>query len=377
MPNTSLTDHIRPATSPATASRQREPSTTIGSPGAGGGFDVVYAPLLLDFPELVAELGGDPAPLLQRVGIEPAELAGGSFNATYRQLVNLLEIAATDLQSPDFGMRLARRQQDSKEFGPLGTVMKCSTTFGDALDYVCSHNYVHSLAARVWLQQLTTERAVFVGHDILLDGLPNKSQVMEQVMLIGHLTSMEMTGGRARARRIHFRHQPVSPLRVYLKNFGCEVRFGQNEDGVVYSMEDLAQPIIDPDSRAFEEMIAFIERHFTDRRPPMHAEVRGILMRLIGTADSSNERVARELNLHLRTLHRRLNTEGTSFQRIKDEVRRDAMVYYLRQTDLELARISEKLGFAEQSVMARRCKRWFSASPTQVRHQGPVVPESS
>ena len=28
------------------------PSTTIGSPGAGGGFDVVYAPLLLDFPEL-------------------------------------------------------------------------------------------------------------------------------------------------------------------------------------------------------------------------------------------------------------------------------------------------------------------------------------
>ncbi len=354
----------------------KQPAAAGRTTGADGGFDVVHAPLLLGFPELVAELGGDPAPLLQRVGIDPAALEGESFSATYRQLVILLEIAATDLQCPDFGLRLARRQQDSKEFGPLGTVMKSSTTFGEALDYVCTHNYVHSLAARVWLQQLTTERAVFVGHDILLDGIPNKSQVMEQVMLIGHLTSMEMTGGRARARRIHFRHQPVSPLRVYRRDFGCEVRFGQNEDGVVYSNEDLAQPLIDPDSRAFEEMIAFIERQFTERRPPMHAEVRGILMRLLGTPDSSNERVAGELNLHLRTLHRRLSAEGTSFQRIKDEVRRDVLLYYLRQTDLEFARISEKLGFAEQSVMTRRCNRWFSASPTRVRHRDPVAPDA-
>jgi AraC-like DNA-binding protein len=53
-------------------------------------------------------------------------------------------------------------------------------------------------------------------------------------------------------------------------------------------------------------------------------------------------------------------------------VRRDIMLYYLQQTDLGLARISEKLGFAEQSVMSRRCNRWLSASPTQVRSRGRV-----
>lgn len=365
---------------PACASPRRRPAarrsgetSETGGAGTAGGFDVVHAPLLLRFPDLVAELGGDPDCLLRCVGIDPAELAAGRFSATYRQLANLLEFTAAELDCPDFGMRLGRRQRDSEEFGPLGTVMKSSRTFGDALDYVCSHNYVHSLAARVWLQRLPGERSVFVGHDILIDGLPNKSQVMEQILLVGHLTAKEMTGGRARGRRIHFRHQPVSPLIVYRRYFGCGVRFGQNEDGVVYTDKDLARPIIDPDQQAFEAMIAFIDRRFTERRPPMHAEVRGVIMRLLGTGECSNERVAQQLNIHLRTLHRRLRAEGTSFQQVKDEVRRDVMLYYLQQTDLEFARISEKLGFAEQSVMTRRCNRWFSASPTRIRQGGPGV----
>ena len=90
-------------------------------------------------------------------------------------------------------------------------------------------------------------------------------------------------------------------------------------------------------------------------------------MRFLGSELCGNREVAAELNLHPRTLHRRLAAEGTSFQKIKDEVRRDVMLYYLQQTRLDFTRISERLGFSEQSVMTRRCNRWFSASPTRVR----------
>jgi AraC-like DNA-binding protein len=93
-------------------------------------------------------------------------------------------------------------------------------------------------------------------------------------------------------------------------------------------------------------------------------------MQLLGTDDCSNARVAAELNLHARTMHRRLNEEETSFQQIKDEVRRDLMLYYLQNTDLDVAHISERLGFAEQSVMTRTCNRWFGAAPTQLRARG-------
>src|SRR3546814_12574149 len=90
-------------------------------------------------------------------------------------------------------------------------------------------------------------------------------------------------------------------------------------------------------------------------------------MQLLTSGDCTNQRIATELKLHARTVHRRLAVEGTSFHRIKDEVRRDLMLYYSRQTDLDFARITERLGFPEQSVLTRHCRRWFSMTPTDMR----------
>jgi AraC-like DNA-binding protein len=333
-------------------------------------FEGVHARLLRAFPELVADLGGDPASLMEQVGIDPASLSGDGSGATYRQLVHLMELAAEALLCPDFGMRLGALQSGDRSFGPLGMVMKNSRTFGEALDYVGKHAFAHSLAARIWQKPVQPGGSLFSGHDILLDGVPNKSQAVEQIMLVGHLAAVGITGGRARVRRVHFRHQPISPLRTYRRYFGCEVRFGQHEDGVVFSERDLACPIVEPDARAYQAATTFIDTEFTRRRPPLQAEARGVIMHWLGTEACTNDRVAAELNLHPRTLHRRLRAEGTSFQQIKDEVRRDLALYYLQQTDLDIACISERLGFAEQSVMTRRCNRWFGASPTEARARG-------
>jgi AraC-like DNA-binding protein len=332
-------------------------ATGKGCPAVTEHFDTLHAQVLQFFPELVAELGGDSTALLRRAGV--------NGNPSYRQAIELLELAAVELSCPDFGLRLAQLQGGARVFGPLGVAMKNSRTFGDALTYVGRHNYAHSLAARIRLSRLP--EGTFSAHDILLEGVPVKHQLIEQILLLGHLAAMEITGGRARVRRVHFRHQPVSPPRTYRRHFGCEVRFGQNEDGVLFGHADMAAPVIDPDAKAFEQIAQFIDSAFPRHRPPLHAEVRGVIMRFLGSEHCGNDEVAAELNLHPRTLHRRLRAEGTSFQKIKDEVRRDVMLYYLRQTRLDFTRISERLGFSEQSVLTRSCHRWFAASPTKVR----------
>jgi AraC-like DNA-binding protein len=333
-------------------------------------FDVVHARILRFFSELVDQLGGDPKLLVQRAGFHPDKLAESRSGASYRQMVQLIEFAATELRCPDFGMRLASLQSGGGMFGPLGLVMKNSQTFGDALDYVNKNTYAHSLAARIWVKRLRSIQAVFVGHDILLDRMPNRSQAMEQLLLVGHFAAMEITDGHARVRKVHFRHQPVSSLPTYRRYFGCEVRFGQNEDGVVFSERDLACPIANPDSQAYRAATSFIAANFTRHRPPLHAQARGVIMQYLGTNNCTNDRVATALKLHPRTMHRRLSAEGTTFQQIKDEVRRDALLHLLQHTNLEFALISERLGFAEQSVMTRSCNHWFAVSPTILRLQG-------
>jgi AraC-like DNA-binding protein len=73
------------------------------------------------------------------------------------------------------------------------------------------------------------------------------------------------------------------------------------------------------------------------------------------------------LGMHPRTLQRRLRAENKSFESIKDGVRRDVALRYLKQSSIPLIRIAKLLGYSETSALSRSCYRWFSASPRQLR----------
>ncbi|MBS7669547.1 AraC family transcriptional regulator [Croceicoccus gelatinilyticus] len=329
---------------------------------ASGNYDTLHARLLARLPELIEDLGGDAGAL----GLMPQP---DSAAPSYRELAEVLDVAARRLPCPDLGMKLAARQNTAEMFGPLGQAMRNSRTFGDALTFASSHAYAHSLAARIWISPQGATGEVFAGHDILLEGVSGREQAIEHVLLAGHLSAMELTGGHARARRVHFRHAPISSPRTYFRFFGCEVAFGQPADGMVFGKDDLSAPVVAPDSEALKEITALIDRQFTQRRPPFHAEVRAVILRLLPTGNCTTDQAARTLCMHLRTLHRRLRAEGTSFQLLKEDVRRDLLRYYLERTDLDLMAISERLGFAEQSVLSRYCRRSFGAAPGTLRER--------
>lgn len=324
--------------------------------------------MLRFFPEQVEELGGHPGLLLKQVGIEYSG-PGCLIPANYRQYVALLERAAVDLVCPDFGMKLAALQAEIATAGPFVDAMRNASTFGNALQFVCSHSYAHSLAAGIWLKRSLSGNQTVIGHDILLDRLPQKAQAMEHILLSGHLLTLNLTEGRVRARRVLFRHQPLSSLKAYRQYFGCEVRFGRSADAIAYNDADLSCALSPPDPRAYQSAAALIESRFPQRVPPLQARARGIITHFLGTDLCTKERVAAELGMHARTLHRRLVEAGTSFQQIKNEVRRDRIMYYVAETALEFGLISEKLGFSEQAVLTRCCRKWFAMSPSQLRSE--------
>ncbi len=332
-------------------------------------FERLITPLLRHFSLLLAELGGDLGSLLDDVGILRDDYSECSGGLTYRQTIRLLDTAARDLDCPDLGMRLAIRQRGGAVFGPLGNVMRNSKTFGDAVRFASENSPAHSRAARVWLSVAPNQASTFAGHELLLAGTADRAQAIEQLLLIGHLEALEMTGGLARARKVHFRHEPVSPTCLYRRNFGCDVLFGEPADGITFYSEDLSRPIVSQDEYAHLDMTRYIAQHFPKQQLPVDAEVRGLVLRSLAAGDSSCESVALALSLHPRTLRRRLREEGLSFQEVKDSVRQELTYYYLERTDLEFHEISEKLGFAEQSIFSRSCRRWFGKSPTRLKRK--------
>jgi AraC-like DNA-binding protein len=78
------------------------------------------------------------------------------------------------------------------------------------------------------------------------------------------------------------------------------------------------------------------------------------------------ERIARELGLTPRSRQRRLKDEGSSFQVVRDEVRRELAISYLERR-LPVTEIAFLLGFSDPSAFCRAFKRWTGVPPLESR----------
>ncbi len=333
------------------------------------GFDIVHADALRSFRELVTELGASPEDLMREARIDPSVLGQPNSVLEYRSFVFLLSLAATRTRTPDFGLRLAERQRGGKVMGPIGVVMKNSKTVGQAIGYCAKHIHAYCLATKVRHRPDRPNHKLFVGLEFLLDQVCDTRQVVEHALSLANFNIMAISGGAARARQISFRHEPQMPVRQYVEHFGCEVLFNQPSDGLTLTETDLVCPISDPDEQVYEMATTFIDQRFPHDEAPIHTRVRGLILRHLGGEECTNEHIAQQLCMHPRTLQRRLRSEGRSFESIKDEVRRDVALRYLRQGDMPLTRVAEKLGYAETSVLSRSCYRWFEASALQMRRR--------
>lgn len=79
--------------------------------------------------------------------------------------------------------------------------------------------------------------------------------------------------------------------------------------------------------------------------------------------------IARALFLSPRTLHRRLEEEDTSFQAIKDAMRRDLAIEWLGKSARPLSRIAADLGFADASAFYRAFSAWTGEGPRDYRRR--------
>ena len=82
---------------------------------------------------------------------------------------------------------------------------------------------------------------------------------------------------------------------------------------------------------------------------------------------ASLDAVADRLHMSPRTLIRKLKAEGTSFQELLDDVRRELAAWYLLETSLPVERIAEKLGYQDPSNFSRTFQRWFGTTPLRMR----------
>jgi AraC-like DNA-binding protein len=318
----------------------------------------------------VKSLGGDPVALLHKAHIEPALLDAQKSVIPYGQMMDLFEQASIDLSCRDFGMRLAAAQAAhgaTRVLGPLDVAMRNSPSVGAALRYFADHVQAYSNATWVRFEKLPGEPRAFMLFEFLLMGLPQQRQAVEHTVALTQHAVTALSGGQARAREIWFTHEPLGPASAYRAHFNATVRFGQAMNGLFFEEQDLETSLPDADPQLYEIATSYIDKRFPAAAMPLSKRVRLIIARLLVEGRCTHEQVASTIGMHPRTLQRRLRDEGESFEAIKDSVRRDVALRYLRQPNVSLLRVTEILGYSETSVLSRSCHRWFCASPRELR----------
>ncbi len=84
----------------------------------------------------------------------------------------------------------------------------------------------------------------------------------------------------------------------------------------------------------------------------------------------TTDQIAQLLGLSTSTLHRRLRDTGQSIREIKEERRRSLAVQLLKTTNLPIAVVADRVGYAEPSAFHRAFGKWFSMTPGAMRRRG-------
>ena len=77
--------------------------------------------------------------------------------------------------------------------------------------------------------------------------------------------------------------------------------------------------------------------------------------------------LTQHFNMSEATFQRRLKQEGTSYQQLKNEVRRDTAIELLSKTQQSLQEISDQLNFHDPSAFHRAFKKWTGLNPGAYR----------
>jgi AraC-like DNA-binding protein len=176
------------------------------------------------------------------------------------------------------------------------------------------------------------------------------------------------TDDHLKVTSVSFTHDP-DDVSEYASVLRCPVETGAAWNGWALPKTDLLLPLRrrDPALRRWLEGRAVDLLARLPASTDLRDEVRHALTTQMTAGDTSIDAVARRLITAPRTLQRRLAQTGTSFDALRDDVRKRAAEMYLSDATLSITEIAYLLGYSEPTGFHRAFRRWHSTTPEAFR----------
>lgn len=310
-------------------------------------------------------LGHDTEALLKRCNIDYRVLEEADGKIAHRAMMQLWQAALEATGDDHLGVHLA-------EVAPLDTfgihtyALQSSPTLREAYRRACRYQrLIHTGTELVFHEE--------AGEGILQHLLPGGASAPRQPAEF--LVTLWVRFGRLlldsdfTPTLICFAHAAPQDTREHARVFQTSIQFRSGRTAI-----HVPNPLLDRQNQKADISLARLLDDYALRlladaptAASFSAHVRRHLSQeLNGGAPTANA-LAQTLHMSVRTLHRTLQQEGTTFRALLRQVRHEQATRLLTNPQISIAEVAFLLGFAELSSFYRAFTQWTGVTPATYR----------
>jgi len=335
-----------------------------------------YPRALLDF---AVSKGADRRKLLERSGLSDSDLADQDGHVPVARYLALIEAAAALTDQPAIALQFgeAVRMQDISIVGLICEA--CETT----LEVGAQLNRYAALVAddgkedpATLMRAEWTDEGVWIqlSSDVIMSNPPIAEA--ELARLVWNARVMFANSPEFKQldwpRAVHFRHPEPGYRAEYERIFQAPIVFGSDRNALLVDPRflQLKQPAVNRYVFGLlsERAEALLKRVESSRT--LRGRVESLIMQRLHTGQVGVDAIAAQLAMSRGALYRKLKAEGTTFDKMLDELRHKLALHYLDGGKVSVSQTAYLLGFSDPAAFSRAFKRWTGSSPRARNTQG-------
>lgn len=280
---------------------------------------------------------------------------------------DLADALARELNDEYFGMNVARTVGRGA-YGLLEFDIRCAPTVKDALGRLTRFSALANHLVRYRIETVDLETCFeqrIVGRQ---DGLGRHANELAIALTVRIARDCIATEWNPSA--VWFSHAAPRDVSALFEYFGTtSIEFGRSASGIAFPSADLERTLTSHDPAllsVLDEQAELLARERARVGNTLWERVRDLIHKRIA-AQPRIEEVAQALHMSARTLQRRLENEGTEFNALLDDVRRQLAREHLAREQLSLTEIAFLLGYSDPRAFNRAFRRWTGRTPNAHR----------
>jgi AraC-like DNA-binding protein len=306
--------------------------------------------------------------LLAREGLGLRELADPDARMPHRAVAELIGAAAERMRCPELGL-LAGTQLAPCDFDALELAVSSCATLRQAIELLGrSLPLLHgALAGTLRESERLATWELRATDDVTLGAACDDFALAAAFTLCRRYLA-----GPCALREVHLRQESAAHVAAYERAFpGATLRFGRRDAALVFERACLETPMAQAHAglqRVYEAQLSARLAQMDSSRA-MSLRVRHVLEDQLRSGSAGISSVAQRLGLNVSTLRRELADEGTTYRRVREELRSELAERYLSDRALSVSEVAFLLGFATVAAFSKAFRRGHSVPPTTYRAQ--------